>query len=420
MTPTDPKQALLTRAASVLERTAATVLWKYVDEDGKDFFLAEKRTTTVRSPFTGKAFVPKPERFSLSAVGQDLKEEEAKSKTALWKYTDDEGGVFYLSTRVMTALRSPTSGKTFTPKPEKTSLVDIGKSLREEARTAATVLWKYVDELGNDFYLTVKQTYTLHSPYNGKPFQPAPERSNLSDVGQALQEEGAKSKSSLWKYTTDDGEVFYLDERVMTALRSPFSGKTFTPKPEKATLMEIGKSLREEPKVADTALTAALRDTDKKVVDAFSEKKAAEGRLLVSDGKTLEKMGMGGGKFAWWEGNKIHVAPEVPTVKSDEVILRYMKSSIPANDLAPNSWFNKSAAEVQKLASEILDQKGTHPALQVILAQSGKVVASLMEASSRTSKGQDASLLLAQVKPEIEKLGRIALTVARQLEERLG
>ena len=51
----------------------------------------------------------------------------------------------------------------------------------------------------------------------------------------------------------------------------------------------------------DTALaplTEALKAKDKKVVAAFTDKKAMEGHLLSSDGQTLRTMGMGAGRAA--------------------------------------------------------------------------------------------------------------------------
>lgn len=79
--------------------------------------------------------------------------------------------------------------------------------------------------------------------------------------------------------------------------------------------------------------TAALKAKDKKVVDAFADEQPMEGNMLRSTGKVLEKMGMGGGTFAKWEGGKIKVVME-SSVKSDDSILRYMKKSIPSGRLA--------------------------------------------------------------------------------------
>jgi len=72
----------------------------------------------------------------------------------------------------------------------------------------------------------------------------------------------------------------------------------------------------------------ALKPIDKKVIDAFSDKKALEGKLLETDGKTLEKLGMGRETVAKWENGKI-VITSTSSVKSDDMILRAMKSMIP-------------------------------------------------------------------------------------------
>jgi hypothetical protein len=80
-------------------------------------------------------------------------------------------------------------------------------------------------------------------------------------------------------------------------------------------------------------ITAALKPKDKKVVDAFYERSTAEGYLLSTDGKTLSKHGMGGGTFAEWKGGKIHILSPGGN-KTHDAILRYMKKSIPKNNLA--------------------------------------------------------------------------------------
>lgn len=80
-----PKQASLLNQAQNLNdklaatRTAATVLWKYVDEDGKEYYLPEKLTRT-RSPYTGKSVSAKPTRMSMSDVAGELKEDAKDEK----------------------------------------------------------------------------------------------------------------------------------------------------------------------------------------------------------------------------------------------------------------------------------------------------------------------------------------------------
>lgn len=92
-----PRQAsVLARATEVTERTAGkkrsekkealtggqAILWKYTDPDGNVFYLEEKKLTGLRSPYTGKTFVPKPERHTPAQVGKEMKEDAAAAKQA--------------------------------------------------------------------------------------------------------------------------------------------------------------------------------------------------------------------------------------------------------------------------------------------------------------------------------------------------
>jgi hypothetical protein len=72
-----PRQAaLLTRVREVNAKIAATpVMWKYTDPDtGREFYLTERKTS-VKSPWTGKAFSAKPEKLSLTNMVKDVKDE---------------------------------------------------------------------------------------------------------------------------------------------------------------------------------------------------------------------------------------------------------------------------------------------------------------------------------------------------------
>ena len=76
----------------------------------------------------------------------------------------------------------------------------------------------------------------------------------------------------------------------------------------------------------------SMRDGDKRVVDAFYDKKTIKqhgNSILTTDGKTLTKVGMGGQDIAKWVNGKIKIVA-VSDVKSTEQILRYMKKSIPS------------------------------------------------------------------------------------------
>ena len=71
---------------------------------------------------------------------------------------------------------------------------------------------------------------------------------------------------------------------------------------------------------------------DKRVVDAFYDQKKIKAHgasILTTDGKTLTKRGMGGQDIAKWVNGKIKIVA-VSDVKSTELILKYMKKSIPS------------------------------------------------------------------------------------------
>jgi len=104
-------------------------------------------------------------------------------------------------------------------------------------------------------------------------------------------------------------------------------------KSDKTTLLKIAALLDKEKK-EDVELDEAfsMRDGDKRVVDAFYDKKTIKAHgasILTTDGKTLTKTGMGGQDIAKWVNGKIKIVA-VSDVKSTEQILRYMKKSIPS------------------------------------------------------------------------------------------
>ena len=83
-----PRQAsLLVQAQELTEKTAkkksgAPILWKYTDPDtGSDFYLTEKKLT-LKSPYSGKSFTTKPERFNMGDVTKELKT-DAKAEKAV-------------------------------------------------------------------------------------------------------------------------------------------------------------------------------------------------------------------------------------------------------------------------------------------------------------------------------------------------
>lgn len=82
-----PRQAALLARTHDLNVRLATkkeggspVMWKYVCPDTNQEFYLGERKTSVKSPFTGKAFSTKPEKMSLTNMVRDIKEENQGDK----------------------------------------------------------------------------------------------------------------------------------------------------------------------------------------------------------------------------------------------------------------------------------------------------------------------------------------------------
>lgn len=84
-------------------------------------------------------------------------------------------------------------------------------------------------------------------------------------------------------------------------------------------------------------LLEELLPKDKQVIDAFSNKKEAVGKLLITDGITLEKLGMGGEVVAEWKNGKVFITSS-SSVKSDDMILRALKKAVPKFSFDTNSY----------------------------------------------------------------------------------
>lgn len=114
----------------------------------------------------------------------------------------------------------------------------------------------------------------------------------------------------------------------------------------------------DEQGIEEVELTEALKPIDKKVIDAFYNKDSlVDGKLLSTDGKSLEKHGMGGQTIAAWLKDKIAITA-VSDVKSTEEILRYMKKSIPKLVFDQKS-YKKFFEEVKITESTTTDKKNT-------------------------------------------------------------
>ena len=110
--------------------------------------------------------------------------------------------------------------------------------------------------------------------------------------------------------------------------------------------------------IESVELDEALKPKDKKVIDAFYRKDSLEGGLLSTDGKSLEKHGVGGQTIAAWLDGKIAITA-VSDVKSTEEILRYMKKSIPKNNFDQKSYKKFFGEEVETEESELTESTTT-------------------------------------------------------------
>ena len=80
----------------------------------------------------------------------------------------------------------------------------------------------------------------------------------------------------------------------------------------------------------EVELDEALNPKDKKVVDAFYDGKSMDGKMLSTDGKKLEKTGMGGQTIASKSGNKFKIVAKMDS-KSTQDVVKYIEKSFPKN-----------------------------------------------------------------------------------------
>ena len=218
----DRQASLIDRAkwavAALEGRTAAASLWKYTcPVTGEDFWTSKKQTS-IRSPFTGKTFTAKPDKDSLSDVGKEIKKDQAEAKekkaaSNLWKYTCPVTGEDFWTSKKQTTIRSPFTGKTFTAKPDKDLLSDVGKEIKKDQaeakeKKAASNLWKYTcPETNEDFWTSKKQT-TIRSPFTGKTFTAKPDKDTLSDVGKEIKKDQADAKAKKASKDPESGKEY--------------------------------------------------------------------------------------------------------------------------------------------------------------------------------------------------------------------
>ena len=153
-----------------------------------------------------------------------------------------------------------------------------------------------------------------------------------------------------WKKMSTSQRTRWLDDL------DDIAKKTHTSHADVQSILDDAKLKKEEVEATRMSMEApfvldeALKPVDKSVIDAFYYKKGrVAGELLSTNGRSLEKHGMGGQTIAAWLKGKIAITA-VSDVKSTEAILRYMKNSIPKLNFDPKSYkkfFEEIEADVQ-------------------------------------------------------------------------
>lgn len=324
--------------------------------------------------------------------------------SVLWKYADPEGNEFYLLKK-LTPVRSPYSGKSFTVKPERVSLSDIGKELKSDAKAEKA---KKADD--GDFW---------KAAFFAEPIEAHTIDLNaeipVSDL--ALNKLGAEAKGktlpgTLWEYADEDGNKFYLPKKHVGALKSPFTGKTFTGKPVKNTLSDVGKDLKQEAKSKKASEDQGSQG---------AEQQEAQDKEASADPWKVEP------SFAVLAQQE--EANDEPQQKQ-----ACAPGQCKCGGQCGCSTMAEGEQEQKKEATEaeaILAQGESHPALKVLLAAYQDVVATVAQANelnqsvkaSALEPGvkQDAAgvFVLARVKPAVEKLARVSAIVAKQMEAKI-
>ena len=80
----------------------------------------------------------------------------------------------------------------------------------------------------------------------------------------------------------------------------------------------------------EVELDEALNPKDKKVVDAFYDGRSMDGKMLSTDGKKLEKTGMGGQTIASKSGSKFKIVAKMDSSSTQDVV-KYIEKSFPKN-----------------------------------------------------------------------------------------
>jgi hypothetical protein len=166
----------------------------------------------------------------------------------------------------------------------------------------------------------------------------------------------AKKKKDLWKKSAG-GKASLKKSKVHA--KKVASGAIKVDKAKGRAMSKERKKggIRNEFELGEGLLNEALGKLDKSVIDAFYYKKEKAGKIVSTDGDSLNKTGMGGQTIAQWldPSGKIAISA-VTDVKSTESILNYMKKSIPKGNFDKKSYKKFFGEELQRTAYELVSE----------------------------------------------------------------
>lgn len=335
--------------------------------------------------------------------------------SVLWKYADPEGNDFYLLKKLV-PVRSPYSGKSFSTKPERVSLSDVGKELKSDSKTEKS---KKADAL--DFWKAAYAALPIEDGAGGIDFDTELPLTSLKFGAEA---KGKTLPGTLWEYADEDGNKFYLPKKQPGALKSPFTGKTFTSKPVKNTLSDVGKDIKEMSKKA--------ADEEHKHDESCGHEKEAqdEQQEQQDQGESQEQQKQAAVEDLWKVNPTFAVIAQEQKPEEGQQKTACGKCSGECGCTKAEAEEPKKEASLSE-AEAILAQAEEHPALKVLLAAYRDVVKAVAAAKETNDSvkasalepvvKQDAAsvVVLARVKPAVEKLARVSAIVAKQMEAKI-
>lgn len=128
-------------------------------------------------------------------------------------------------------------------------------------------------------------------------------------------------------------------------------------------------------KLVEEIITEELKLTkgNKKVIDAFINKKKADDQKFESTGTVLDGLWMGGKEIAYWKNNKINFGNL--TSRSQQTVQKYIRKAAPSMDLNEAVTKSKSASKVLKL----MDQDVEYQAAVKKVAKEDKITTKQLE-----------------------------------------